>query len=201
MAKPDQLDPRQREIAVKLLRGLQLEQGGDERRLERAFRLQLGDHAEGVEQRNINAITCRRQNAGLKSATSIAEMLGQTYSYYFDGGTPYAVYGDIPGWGAAETAVRESPEGQAFAPTAYIAARTFPVREKVAVPVKPTTLLRIIKKVDSLLEIKGHEAVGKFVDVDAVKKLEAEYFKKKFENSPDNEEGTVGESVARLKRP
>lgn len=194
MAKPAQLDQSQREIAVKLLRGLLLEEGGDERRLERAFITKLGKKAEGVSQQSINFITRRQQNAGFKSAISIARYLDNDYSYYFEGGAQYIVYGDLPGWDAAEAEMRRRPEGQGLADTAYIGARTFPVREKVRTPVKPEALLRIVKKVDAMLEIKGHGAVDKFTDVDEIARMSAEYFQKKHEPVVD------AGSVARLKR-
>ncbi len=186
---------------MKLMRGLLLEQGGDERQLERALAKKLGENVRGVGQQNINAVTRRKQNAGYDAADAISKFLDQDYGYYFgDEPAPYVVYGDLPGWSEAEKVVRELPEGQGLAVSAYIGARTFPIREKLRTPVKPRDLLRIVKKIDSMLGTKGHIAIGKFLDIDEIKKLEAQYMKNKGANflAPTSNENT---SVSRLKLP
>ncbi len=114
-----ELNREQREVAVKLIRGLVLEHQQSSVVLAKAF---ADKGFTKPNQRTISAYMHRLGNCGREVAENVAALAGHDWHWYFEDMIP-AVYGDLSNWLECERTAKKSARGGAYAPSSFYAVK------------------------------------------------------------------------------
>ena len=161
MSRTPELSAVQREIVVKLTRGLVLEYEGSSVKLAAA--LHDAGYGPPPTQQTISGIMHRYVNPGKTVAANLTEFIGYEFSYYFE---HPSVLGDLPTWYDLERKAKESTRGAAFAPSSYVAVRYSLLRGP---PPKITTkhMLDLVAAFEAKATERTHDLISEWITRDS----------------------------------